>query len=68
MPLSPLLVKAKQAAVDSGLTYVEIGQRMGHPPESARQSVEQFFRGKNPSLAMLIRFAAAVGVDPRDLI
>ena len=60
--------KAKQLAKDSGLSYQAIGERMGYPPESARQSVSNFLNGRNPTLAKLLRFAEAMGVEARDLL
>jgi len=63
-----ILLKARRLAKKSGLTYKQIGQKMGYPPESARQSVSQFLRGASPSVAMLIKFAKAIGVKPGDLL
>ena len=62
-----VLDTARGLAQDSGLTYQEIGIRMGYPPESARQSVSQFLNGKNPTLAMILRFAEALGIEPKEL-
>jgi transcriptional regulator with XRE-family HTH domain len=67
MDAHTVLKKAKRLARTSGLTYQEIGVRMGYPPESARQSVGQFLNSRNPSVAMLIRFAEALGADIRSL-
>lgn len=50
------------------MTHREIGTRMGYPKESARQSVSQFLRSKNPQLFMLMRFAEAVGVEVKELL
>jgi len=63
-----VLLKAKRLAKKSGLTYQEIGVRMSYPPESARQSVGQFLNSTNPSVAMLKRFAKALGVKPGELL
>ena len=68
MNTQTVLTKAKQLAKESGLSYRQIGQRMGYPPESARQSVYQLFNGNNPGLAILLRFADAIGVDPKSLL
>ena len=68
MVIHPLLEKAKQAATDSGLTYQEIGERMGYPTASARQSVWQFLHSTQPSLEMLVKYANAIGVKARDLL
>jgi transcriptional regulator with XRE-family HTH domain len=68
MNVQRVLQKARQLAKESGLTYQQIGELMGYPPESARQSVGQFLNGSNPSVAMLLRFAKAIGAKPRDLL
>ncbi len=68
MNAQAVLEKAKQLAKKKDLTYQQIGERMGYPPESARQSVGQFLNSTNPTLEMLLRFAKAIGVKPRDLL
>jgi len=68
MNTQTILVKAKQLAKESGLSYRQIGEKMGYPPESARQSVGQFLSCKNPGLKMLLRFADAIEVEPEELL
>ena len=63
-----VLERARKLVANSGLTYQQIGERMGYPRESARQSVGQFLRGTNPTVSMLIRFAEAMGVEARELL
>ena len=63
-----VLQKAKQLAQESGLTHQQIGEKMGYPPESARQSTWQFLNGTNPSVAMIVRFAKAIGVNVKELL
>jgi len=63
-----ILEKARLVATESGLTYQQIGERMSYPPKSARQSAYQFLHGTNPSAAMLLRFAEAIGIDVKDLL
>ena len=65
---SHILEKARQAVARSGLTHQQIGQRMGCPPESARQTVSRFLLSPNPSVLMLKRLAKALGVNPGDLL
>jgi transcriptional regulator with XRE-family HTH domain len=60
--------KARQLLRESGLTYREVGMRMGFPPESAKQNVRCFLVGKNPSAAMVKRFAEALGVAIEELL
>ena len=62
------LEKARRAVAESGLTHQQIGERMGCPPESARKTVSRFLRSRNPTLAMLLRLAKALGVEPGDLL
>ena len=68
MDVQTILEKAKRLAQESGLTYQEIGVRMGYPPKSARQAVWNFLNGKNPSVAKLTRFCEAMGVEPGELL
>jgi len=68
MNAQDVLQKAKKLAKKKGLTYQTIGERMGYPEKSARKSVSQFLNGTDPSLGMLIRYAKAIGVKPRDLL
>ncbi len=62
-----VLKKAKRLLNEQGLTYQEVGEKMGYPKESACQSVSQFLNGTNPSVAMILRFAEAIGVEAKDL-
>lgn len=52
----------------SGLTYQEIGERMGYGPASARQSVSQFLRTGDPRISSLRRFAEAMGIRLQTLL
>ena len=63
-----ILQRAKRLAKESGLTYQQIGAKMGYPPESARQSVSQFLNSTNPGLAMSLRFCDAMDIDLEDLL
>jgi transcriptional regulator with XRE-family HTH domain len=68
MNAQTILQKAKRLAKKKGLAHQQIGERMGYPKKSARQSVGQFLNSTNPTLEMLLRFAKAIGVKPRDLL
>lgn len=59
--------KARRLLKESGLTYKEVGIRMGFPPESAKQNVYCFLQGPNPSFAMVKKFAEALGVEIGEL-
>lgn len=47
----------------SGLTLNELGEKMGYPAASARQSAHQFLGAGDPQISMLRRFAQAVGTS-----
>lgn len=68
MNAQTVLEKAKRLAKKKGMTYQEVGERMGYPPKSARQSVSQFLNSTSPTVEMLIRYAKAMGVNARDLL
>lgn len=60
--------KVRSAFTESGLTLDELGTRMGYET-SARKSVWQFLhQSHDPRLSMLLRFAAALDMDPKDLL
>ena len=68
MDVQTILEKAKRLAQESGLTYQEIGVRMGYPKGSARQVAWKFLHSKNPSVAMLLRFAKALEINVKELL
>jgi len=53
----------RQRVESSGLTYQQIGERMGYSPKSARQGVSQFLRSGDPQISTLRRFASAMGIS-----
>ena len=53
----------------SGMTLDELGQKMGYESGIARKSAWQFLnKTSDPRLSMLLRFAEAVGIDPKDVL
>ncbi len=58
----------RAVARKSGLTQQAIGERMGYPRPSARKSVSQFFKSRNPTLSVVARFAEAMGVTVESLL
>jgi len=60
--------KAKRLMREAGLSYQQTGQKMGFPKELARQMVYRFINGKNPSAAIVAKFAKAVGVPMEDVL
>lgn len=59
----PVMQAVRERVKKSGLTYTEIGQRMGYAPQSARQAVSQFLKSGDPQIGMLRRFANAMGIS-----
>ena len=51
-----------------GWTQQRLGEAMGYPEESARKSVSQFLKSRDPQVSMLRRFAKAVGVAVTRLV
>lgn len=64
----PAMAKVKALYEGSGLTMAELGERMGYPPETARQSVFQFLQSLDPRVSMLRRFAKAMDIPLSDLL
>ena len=66
--IDPVMETVRQRMKDSGLTYQEVGERMGYGPSSARQAVSQFLKTGDPQISMLRRFAEAVGISLNTLL
>jgi len=62
------MLKVRRLVAESGLTHRELGMKMGYPEGSARQSISQFLKGKNPTIRVLTRFAKAMGVKLDSLL
>jgi len=62
------MVKVRALVEKSGATQQIIGERMGYDPKSARQSVSRFLKSENPTVAMVRKFAKAMGVDVKELL
>ena len=52
----------------SKMTQEELGMLMGYDQRSARKSVSQFLKSRDPRVSMLRRFAKATGVSLSDLL
>jgi transcriptional regulator with XRE-family HTH domain len=48
---------------EAGWTQQKLGEAMGYGVDSARKSISQFLRSKDPQISMLRRFAKAVKVS-----
>lgn len=64
----PVMPAVRRYVERSGLTYQEIGERMGYGPASARQAVSQFLRSGDPQISSLRRFAKAMGIRLQTLL
>ncbi|MCA9069417.1 MAG: helix-turn-helix transcriptional regulator [Planctomycetaceae bacterium] len=64
----PVMTAVRKQVEESGLTYQEIGERMGYSPSSARQSLSQFLKSGDPQISMLRRFAEAMGITLTTLL
>lgn len=67
----PAMARVRQLWVKKqaeGWTQQKLGLSMGYPEESARKSVSQFLRSRDPQVSMLRRFAKAVGVKVGTLV
>jgi len=61
----PAMVKVRQlweAKKADGWTQQKLGEAMGYKGDTARKSVNQFLKSRDPQISMLRRFADAVGV------
>lgn len=67
----PAMAKVREiwaAKQESGWTQQHLGEAMGYGAESARKSVHQFLKSRDPQISMLRRFAKAVGVKVSTLV
>ena len=64
----PVMEAVRQRVNQSGMTYQQIGERMGYPPTSAKQAVSQFLKSGDPQISMLRRFADAMGISVLTLL
>jgi len=64
----PSMAKVRSLFENSGKTLDQLGQDMGYPPETARQSAWQFMKTDNPRIDMLRRFAKAMGITIEKLV
>jgi transcriptional regulator with XRE-family HTH domain len=64
----PVMEAVRKRAEASGMSYQELGEKMGYAPSTARQAVWQFLKSGDPQMSMLRRFAAAVGVKVETLL
>lgn len=64
----PVMESIRKRIADSGMTYQELGERMGYAPTTARQAVSQFLKSGDPRVSMVRKFAAALGISVQTLL
>jgi transcriptional regulator with XRE-family HTH domain len=65
----PVMIAVRDARERSGLSYAQLGLKMGYTSDTARKSAWQFVAKTNdPRLSMLRRFAEAVDIPLSDLL
>ena len=60
--------KAKRLLKEAGLSYRNVGVKMGYDASQARQVVHRFIHGTNPSAVMVAKFAKALGMTVEKLL
>ncbi len=67
--IDSVMLRARELFKKTGMTLDELGQKMGYESGIARKSAWQFLnKTSDPRLSMLLRFAEAVGIDPKDVL
>lgn len=64
----PVMQVVREKLEASGMTYQELGEKMGYKPASARQGVNQFLGAGDPRISSLRRFADALGISVARLL
>lgn len=68
-PTDPAILRARELHKQSGMTFDQLGRRMGYGEGVARRAAWQFLNmTTDPRLSMLRRFAKAVGVPVSELV
>ncbi len=68
-PPDPLMLRVRGLFKASGMTFEQLGQKMGYSGDTARKSAWQFVdRTNDPRLSMLRRFAKAIGMTLEELV
>ena len=67
--IDSVMLRARELFKKSGMTLDELGQKMGCESGIARTNAWQFLnKTSDPRLSMLLRFAEAVGIGPKDVL
>jgi len=59
----PVMAIVRTRLETSGMTYQQLGEKMGYGPNVARQAVSQFLNSGSPRIDRLRRFAKAMGIS-----
>jgi transcriptional regulator with XRE-family HTH domain len=51
-----------------GWTQQKLGEAMGYKADTARKSVSQFLKSRDPHISVLRRFASAMGISIATLV
>jgi lambda repressor-like predicted transcriptional regulator len=63
-----IMAEIKAVFAKSGMSMQKLGEAMGYEPTTARQSVSQFMKSKDPRMSMVLRFADATGKKITDFL
>jgi len=64
-----VLARAQKLLEKSGMTFDELGVKMGYESGTARRAVWQLFnKTPDPRFSTLVRLAGALGVELKDLL
>jgi transcriptional regulator with XRE-family HTH domain len=66
--IDPVMIAIRKWVAESGLTQQVLGERMGYPEATARQSVSQFLKSVDPRIGTIRRFCRAAGIPLKSLL
>jgi transcriptional regulator with XRE-family HTH domain len=64
----PVMARVRDWLEKSGMSNQELGEKMGYGEGTARKSVWQFLKSKDPQIGTLRKFAAAAGIPIEELV
>ena len=66
--LDAVRLRMRAAVFNSGLTYQQIGERMGYEGDSAKTLISRLLNtDRDPRISTVIAFAKAVGISCKEL-
>ncbi|MDZ4687701.1 MAG: helix-turn-helix transcriptional regulator [Planctomycetaceae bacterium] len=66
--IDPVMIAIRKWVAESGLTQQVLGERMGYPATTARQSVSQFLKSVDPRIGTIRRFCRAAKLPLKTLL